>query len=159
LFATEWRPPLEQPDDEYPLVLSTVREVGHYSARTMSGNCATLQVLADEPGYVQISVPDAERLGIQDQELIWIASRRGKVMSRAAVSDRINVGVVYMTYHWWVGSCNELTIDHLDAVSKTPEYKYCAVKVEKIDDQNWTEGYVQEQYSQLRAQMAVGSRQ
>jgi formate dehydrogenase major subunit len=153
LFATEWRPPLEQPDKEYPLVLSTVREVGHYSARTMSGNCAALQVLADEPGYVQISVADAERLGIRDQELTWVASRRGKVMSRAAVSDRVNAGAVYMTYHWWVGACNELTIDHLDAISKTPEYKYCAVKVEKIEDQKWAEAYVQEQYSQLRAQM------
>jgi formate dehydrogenase major subunit len=153
LFATEWRPPLEQPDSDYPLVLSTVREVGHYSARTMSGNCAALQVLADEPGYVQINLTDAERLGIEDQELVWVASRRGKVMSRAAVTDRVNAGAVYMTYHWWVGACNELTVDHLDPISKTPEYKYCAVKVEKIEDQNWAEGYVQEQYGLLKAQM------
>ena len=153
LFAAEWRPPLEQPDSEYPLVLSTVREVGHYSARTMSGNCAALQVLADEPGYVQINVADAESLGIEDQELVWVASRRGKVMSRASVTDRVNTGAVYMTYHWWVGACNELTIDHLDPISKTPEYKYCAVKVEKVEDQDWAEGYVQEQYGLLKAQM------
>ena len=153
LFATEWRAPLEQPDGEYPLVLSTVREVGHYSARTMSGNCAALQVLADEPGYVQINGADAERLGIGDHELVWVSSRRGKVISRASVTERVNTGAVYMTYHWWVGACNELTIDYHDPISKTPEYKYCAVKVEKIHDQNWAEGYVQEQYGLLRAQM------
>ena len=155
LFATEWRPPLEQPDKEYPLVLSTVREVGHYSARTMSGNCAALQVLADEPGYVQICPADAKRLGVQDQELVWVASRRGKVLTRAEVSDRINQGAVYMTYQWWIGACNELTIDYLDPIAKTPEYKYCAVKVERITDQNWAEGYLQEQYSQIKAKMVV----
>jgi formate dehydrogenase major subunit len=153
LFATDWRPPLEQPDIEYPLILSTVREVGHYSARTMTGNCAALQVLADEPGYVQISPFDAERLGVQDQELVWVSSRRGKVLTRAAVSDRINQGAVYMTYQWWIGACNELTVDHLDPIAKTPEYKYCAVKVERIADQNWAESYLQEQYSQLKMQM------
>jgi formate dehydrogenase (hydrogenase) len=153
LFAAEWRPPLEQPDSEYPLVLSTVREVGHYSARTMTGNCAALQVLADEPGYVQVSGADAKDLGIQDQELVWISSRRGKVMSRASVTDRINKGAVYMTYQWWIGACNELTIHHLDPISKTPEYKYCAVAVKKIDDQEWAERYVQDEYARLKAQM------
>jgi formate dehydrogenase major subunit len=119
----------------------------------MTGNCAALQVLADEPGYVQISPFDAERLGVQDQELVWVSSRRGKVLTRAAVSDRINQGAVYMTYQWWIGACNELTVDHLDPIAKTPEYKYCAVKVERIADQNWAESYLQEQYSQLKMQM------
>jgi formate dehydrogenase (hydrogenase) len=153
LFATEWRPPLEQPDAEYPFILSTVREVGHYSARTMTGNCAALQVLADEPGYLQIHSADAERLGIRDQELVWIASRRGKVVSRASVTDRVNKGAVYMTYQWWVGACNELTIHNLDPISKTPEYKYCAVAVKRAEDQGLAEQYVQEEYGRIKAQM------
>jgi predicted molibdopterin-dependent oxidoreductase YjgC len=153
LFATEWRPPLEQPDKDYPLVLSTVREVGHYSARTMTGNCAALQVLADEPGYLQISGKDAESLGIQDQELVWVSSRRGKVISRALVTDRVNNGAVYMTYQWWVGACNELTIHYVDPISKTPEYKYCAVAVQKIVDQEQAERYVQDEYSRIKATM------
>jgi formate dehydrogenase major subunit len=153
LFATEWREPLEQPDSQYPLVLSTVREVGHYSARTMTGNCAALQVLADEPGYLQIHDDDAGKLGIQDQELVWVSSRRGKVISRASVTDRVNKGAVYMTYQWWIGACNELTIHHLDPISKTPEYKYCAVAVDRIADQDWAEKYVQEEYSKIKAQM------
>jgi formate dehydrogenase (hydrogenase) len=153
LFASEWRPPIEQPDSQYPLILSTVREVGHYSARTMTGNCAALQVLADEPGYLQIHSKDAQNLGIQDQELVWILSRRGKVISRASVTDRVNAGAVYMTYQWWVGACNELTIHHVDPISKTPEYKFCAVAVEKIKDQPWAERYVQEEYTKIKAQM------
>jgi formate dehydrogenase major subunit len=153
LFAAEWRPPLESPDAEYPLVLSTVREVGHYSCRTMTGNCAALQTLADEPGYVQISEADAGKLGVEDQELVWVKSRRGKVISRASVTDRVNHGAVYMTYQWWVGACNELTIHHLDPISKTPEYKYCAVAVQKIEDQPWAERYVVDEYSRWKAEM------
>jgi formate dehydrogenase major subunit len=153
LFAAEWRPPLERPDREYPLILSTVREVGHYSARTMTGNCAALQALADEPGYVQVSVADAQHLGVEDQELVWVSSRRGKVLTRAEVSERVNQGAVYMTYQWWIGACNELTIDYLDPIAKTPEYKYCAVKVEKIPDQTWAENYLEEQYSRIKEQM------
>ncbi|QPG57520.2 formate dehydrogenase subunit alpha [Shewanella eurypsychrophilus] len=153
LFASEWRPPLEQPDEEYPLVLSTVREVGHYSCRSMTGNCSALQTLADEPGYVQIHPDDARALGIRDQQLVWISSRRGKVITRAAVNERVNMGAVYMTYQWWIGACNELTIEHLDPISFTPEYKYCAVKIELIQDQKWAENYVQTEYSALKAKL------
>lgn len=153
LIAAEWRPPLEQPDSDYPLVLSTVREVGHYSCRSMTGNCAALQTLADEPGYVQMYPEDAKALGIRDQQLVWVASRRGKVISRAACNERVNKGVVYMTYQWWIGACNELTIEHLDPISSTPEYKYCAVKVERIEDQSWAENHVQVEYSGLKSKL------
>ena len=153
LIAAEWRPPYEQPDHDYPLVLSTVREVGHYSCRSMTGNCAALQTLADEPGYVQMHPDDARALGIDDQQLVWVSSRRGKVISRASCNDRINMGVVYMTYQWWIGACNELTIEHVDPISSTPEFKYCAVKVEQIDDQAWAENYVQTEYSNLKARL------
>ncbi|WP_028536398.1 formate dehydrogenase subunit alpha [Paludibacterium yongneupense] len=153
LFAAEWRAPLEQVDAEYPLGLCTVREVGHYSCRSMTGNCSALQTLADEPGYVQIHPDNAAKLGLQDQQLAWIASRRGKVIARVAVNERVNAGTVYMTYQWWIGACNELTIEHLDPISKTPEYKHCAVRVEAIDDQLWAENYVQQEYSQLKARL------
>ncbi|WP_145539634.1 formate dehydrogenase subunit alpha [Yersinia kristensenii] len=153
LFASEWRAPMELVDENYPLVLCTVREVGHYSCRSMTGNCFALQTLADEPGYVQISPQDADKMHLQDQQLVWVESRRGKVITRVSVSERINVGAVYMTYQWWIGACNELTLDHLDPISKTPEYKYCAVKLEAIADQTWAENYVQQEYSQLKARL------
>ena len=155
LFATEWRPPYEIEDDEYPFSLSTVREVGHYSVRTMTGNCRTLSQLEDEPGYLQINYKDAQKLCIKDNEIVRVSSRRGSVLTRALVTDRVQEGATYMTYQWWVGACNELTISSLDPISKTPEYKYCAVKVEKIEDQNYAEECVKNTYKDLRAKMGV----
>ncbi|WP_447880450.1 formate dehydrogenase subunit alpha [Serratia fonticola] len=153
LFATAWRAPAETPDENYPLVLCTVREVGHYSCRSMTGNCKALQTLADEPGFVQIHPQDAAELGIADQQLVWVASRRGKVISRVNYSERINLGAVYMTYQWWIGACNELTQDNLDPISKTPETKYCAVKLEAIADQQWAESYAQQSYCTMKARL------
>ncbi|OAA91503.1 formate dehydrogenase H [Clostridium coskatii] len=155
LFAAEWRPPVEQTDKDYPLVLSTVREVGHYSVRTMTGNCRALQQLADEPGYVQINPMDAKAEGIIDGELMRISSRRGSVVARALVTERANKGAVYMTYQWWVGACNELTSNNLDPVSKTPELKYCAVKIEAIKDQKEAEKFIKDQYDLLKKKMNV----
>ncbi len=157
LFAAPWRAPAETPDDDFPLVLCTVREVGHYSCRSMTGNCAALQSLADEPGRIQMHPADAERAGIADRQLVWVSSRRGKVMTRADLSERINPGAVYMTYQWWVGACNELTQDNLDPISKTPETKYCAVKVEAIADQDWAERYAWTTYSLMKARLKAAA--
>jgi formate dehydrogenase, alpha subunit, archaeal-type len=153
LFAAPWRAPAERPDADYPFVLCTVREVGHYSCRSMTGNCAALQSLADEPGFVQINPLDAQQLGIKDKQLVWVASRRGKVITRANVSERTNQGSVYMTYQWWIGACNELTQDNLDPISKTPETKYCAVSVSTIEDQHWAENYALESYQSMKSRL------
>ena len=157
LFASEWRPPLEKVDADYPLGLCTVREVGHYSCRSMTGNCAALNALADEPGYVTMNPVDAAKLGIKDEQLVWVASRRGKVISRAKITERTNLGVVYMTYQWWIGACNELTIHHVDPISKTPEYKFAAVRVEAIADQAWAEQHVRTDYAGLKKRLAAAA--
>ncbi len=149
-FTCDWMAPMDKLDDDYPMVLSTVREVGHYSCRSMTGNCAALSALADEPGYVQINTEDAARLGIEDEALVWVNSRKGRVITRAQVSDRPNVGAVYMTYQWWIGACNELVTENLSPITKTPEYKYCAVRVEPIADQATAEHYVVEEYNKLK---------
>ena len=149
-FTCDWVAPIDKLTDDYPMVLSTVREVGHYSCRSMTGNCAALVALADEPGCIQINTEDAERLQIEDRALVWIHSRKGKVISRAQVSDRPNKGAVYMTYQWWIGACNELVSENLSPVTKTPEYKYCAVRLEAIVDQHTAERYVREEYDKLK---------
>lgn len=153
LLSCDWVPPTEPVDDEYPLVLTTVREVGHYSCRSMTGNCKVLAGLADEPGFCQISPEDAEKYGIKDQQLMFIYSRRGKVITRASVDSRVLPGAVYMTYQWWIGKCNDLTMDKVDANSHTPEDKYCAVQVEAIEDQTWAEKYLDEQYTSLKKRL------
>jgi formate dehydrogenase major subunit len=154
-FAAEWRSPQELENDEYPLALCTVREVGHYSARTMTGNCRTLRNLEDEPGWVQISAEDAEALGIKHRELVRISSKRGSVITRANITPRVKKGAVYMTYQWWIGACNELTNGVFDPISKTPEYKYCACKVERLEDQKEAWDAVNSTLTDLRSKMRI----
>lgn len=123
----------------------------------MTGNCKALAALADEPGYIQINTADAERFGIRDQELVWVRSRQGKVITRAAVSDRPNKGAVYMTYQWWIGACNELVAENLSPITKTPEYKYCAVSVDAIKDQEEAEQYVVREYDNIKRRLRVAA--
>lgn len=155
LKTAHWQPPAETPDDAWPLVLCTVREVGHYSCRSMTGNCKALAVLADEPGYVSMSPVDAAARGIKPEELVWVRSRRGKILARAEVDERVNTGAVYMTYQWWIGKCNELTLHTVDGESGTPEDKYSACEVEPIANQAWAEEYLLERYTALKVELAA----
>lgn len=154
LMAHDWEPPTELPDEEYPLILCTVREVGHYSCRSMTGNCRALSLLAEEPGEIHIHPDDAKARGIYDGELVRVFSRRGEAMSRAVVDERINKGTVYMTYQWWIGKCNNLTLHAVDPRSHTPEDKFSACQVEAIEDQVWAEQHMQELYTQLKNDLA-----
>jgi formate dehydrogenase major subunit len=153
LIVHEYEDPSELPNDDYPLVLCTVREVGHYSCRSMTGNCKALAELADEPGYISIHPDDAAARGIRDQELVWAYSRRGKVITRADIDERCNKGTVYMTYQWWVGKCNDLTLHAVDSRSRTPEDKFSACQVEAIEDQLWAERHLQEIYLDLKGRL------
>lgn len=154
LMAHDWEPPTELPDEQYPLILCTVREVGHYSCRSMTGNCRALSLLAEEPGEIHIHPDDAMARGIGDGELVRAHSRRGEAMSRAVVDERINKGTVYMTYQWWIGKCNNLTLHATDSRSHTPEDKFSACQVEAIEDQVWAECRIQEMYDQLKDDLA-----
>lgn len=153
--GSKWRPPQELENEEYPLSLSTVREVGHYSVRTMTGNCRTLRNLEDEPGWVQMNPADCRELDIQEGDLVKIISKRGYCITRCFPTERVQKGATYMTYQWWIGACNELTIGNLDPISKTPEYKYCACRVEKIKDQAWAEKHLRDEYEEIRANMGI----
>jgi len=155
LIFRDYIPADEIVDEEYPLSFCTVREVGHYSVRTMTGNCRTLRNLEDEPGWITMHPSDCEALDIKHGELVRVKNRRGSVITRCFVTERTPKGATFMTYQWWIGACNELTNSKLDPQSRTPEYKYCACKVEKIDDQEWAEQFVKEQYENLRERMGI----
>ena len=155
-YTTEWRPPKELENEEYPLSFSTVREVGHYSVRTMTGNCRTLRNLEDEPGWIQMNPADCERLHIKHGDLVKVINKRGWCITRCNATERVAKGATYMTYQWWIGCCNELTIGaNLDPVSNTPEYKYCNCRVEKLDDQKKAWDYVNNEYQSLRQRMGI----
>jgi formate dehydrogenase major subunit len=155
LKTSPYHPPTEVESDEFPLTLCTVREVGHYSVRTMTGNCRLLRNLEDEPGWVEMSLEQAEQLGVKEGDIVKILSKRGFVYTRAKPTARVKTGAVYMTYQWWIGACNELTISSLDPLSKTPEYKYCAARIEKIPDQKWAEEEVNRRYADIRKRMHI----
>jgi formate dehydrogenase major subunit len=153
--SIDWQPPTELENDEYPLIFSTAREVGHYSVRTMSGNCRLLRNLEDEPGWIQMNPELCKELGVKHGELVKVLSKRGYCITRCLPTDRVKKQAVYMTYQWWIGACNELTIASLDPISNTPEYKYCACRVEKIKDQAWAEKHVLEEYEKIRQNMGI----
>ena len=155
-FTAEWRAPRELENEEYPLSFSTVREVGHYSVRTMTGNCRTLRNLEDEPGWIQMNPEDCKKLGIKHGDLVKVVNKRGWCITRCNATERVAKGATYMTYQWWIGCCNELTIGtNLDPVSNTPEYKYCNCRVEKLDDQKKAWDYVNNEYKSLRERMGI----
>lgn len=139
LMTHDWVEPTEMPDEKYPLTLCTVREVGHYSCRSMTGNCKVLNELASEPGYIQMNPEDAADRGIHQDDLVWARSRRGKSLTRANINERIQKGMVFMTYQWWIGKCNNLTEHVVDPLSGTPEDKHSACQVDAIPDQKWGE--------------------
>jgi formate dehydrogenase major subunit len=128
--VVDWTPPAEVPDDEYPLVLSTGRRLYHYHTRTQTGRCEGLNDLLGEE-TADMSVQDAEKLGIRHGDWVKVSSRRGEVKVRANVSENIRPGMVWMAFHFREGNANWLTNPAFDPVSQTAEYKACAVRVEK----------------------------
>jgi predicted molibdopterin-dependent oxidoreductase YjgC len=96
----------------------------------MTRRSAGLNAIYPE-GTVEINPQDAQKLGVADGELVKVTSRRGQVVAKAEVVERPDPGVVFMTFHFKEAAANLLTIAALDPVAKIPEYKVCAVRVEK----------------------------
>ena len=124
----EHKEPLETVDDDYPMVLTTGRQLYHFHA-VMTRKVPGLNVLSPE-ATVEIHPLDADRLGIADEDLTKVTSRRGNLIAKAEVTDVAREGTVFMTFHFKEAAANILTNPTLDPVSKIPEYKACAVRVE-----------------------------
>jgi formate dehydrogenase (NADP+) alpha subunit len=125
-----YRPNAEQPDTEFPLILITGRALFHYHTGTMTRRVPGLNKFLGEE-WVEINPADAKKLGIAHQDMVTIRSRRGEVTARAKVTGDSPVGSVYMNFHFSESPTNALTNNALDPISKTPELKFCAVRVEK----------------------------
>ena len=129
----EWKPPAEVPDAEYPFVLTTGRVLWHWHTGTMTRRSATLD--AEVPtGWIEINPEDAKALGIKDQEKVRAITRRGSVEVPAKVTKDIMKGIMFMPFHFKECAANVLTNNALDPIAKIPEFKACAVKVEKITE-------------------------
>jgi predicted molibdopterin-dependent oxidoreductase YjgC len=130
-FPVEYQPPIELPDDEYPLILSTGRTLYHYNSATMTMREAGVVDKQEEP-FFEISPEDAAALGLADGDHARLVSRRGSLEARAAVGDRVYPGLVWMALHFAQAKVNWLTNDVGDALIGIPEYKVCAVRVEPL---------------------------
>ena len=132
--ALEYNPPNEVPDDEYPLALTTGRVVFQYLSGNQTRRIGFLVEQCPEP-YVEIHPETAMRLKINDGERVKVVSRRGMGVFPALIVRTIRPDTIFIPYHWGENlAANQLTNPALDPVSKIPEYKACAARIEKIHD-------------------------
>ncbi|MFG2917402.1 molybdopterin oxidoreductase family protein [Kitasatospora sp. NPDC048298] len=130
--AVTHRPAGEEPDDDYPLYLTTGRVLAQYQSGAQTRRVAELNAAAPGP-YVELHPRLAGRLGIADGEPVAVTSRRGRAVAPARVTDTIRPDTVFMPFHWaGAGRANSLTNPALDPVSGMPEFKLCAVRVEPV---------------------------
>jgi formate dehydrogenase alpha subunit len=127
----QYKPPAELPDKEYPLVLTTGRNLYHYHTGTMTRKVAGLNTLEPE-GVIEINPSDASSLKIKDGDRVKVISRRGEVAAKTKITEKSPPKVVYMTFHFAESAANLLTNTALDPVAKIPEFKVCAVRVERV---------------------------
>ena len=126
-----YRPPAELPDKEYPLILTTGRSLYHYHTGTMTRKVSGLNAIEPE-GVVEINPSDASSLKIKDGDKVKVISRRGEVIVKAKVTEKSPPKVVFMTFHFAESAANILTSPALDPISKIPEFKVCAVRIERV---------------------------
>ncbi|GIU45638.1 formate dehydrogenase subunit alpha [Shewanella colwelliana] len=123
-----YRLPAEMPCKDYPYMLSTGRLLEQFHTGTLSRKTAGLNDLATP--RVMISAFDADKLGIDNGEMLTLSTRRGKISIAAFVTKRAQAGVLFLPFHFAEAAANKLTNNVLDPVAKIPEFKICAVKVE-----------------------------
>ncbi|SDT83959.1 formate dehydrogenase, alpha subunit [Desulfobacula phenolica] len=128
--AISYIPPNEVANDEYPFLMTTGRVYAHYHTGTMTRNSESLDFEARE-GFLEINPVDAQTLDICDGQKIKMASRRGEIETKIMVTERVSPGLVFMPFHFEEANVNKLTNPAYDPIAKIPEFKVCAVKLEK----------------------------
>jgi predicted molibdopterin-dependent oxidoreductase YjgC len=129
--AIDYMPPDEIPDEAYPLNLTTGRILYHYHTGTMTMKTEALNTIAPEC-FVEISEQDARRYDVHDGDLLKVVSRRGEIEAKAKVSEKAVEGTIFLPFHYDAAAANKLTNAALDPMAEVPEYKVCAVRIEKI---------------------------
>ncbi len=129
--AVEHRSTAEEPDGEYPLFLTTGRVTAQYQSGTQTRRVPSLNE-ADPEAFCEINADMARTLGIKDGDAVRLTSRRGVATMRARLTRTIRMDTVFVPFHWGGAGCaNLLTSTHRDPISGIPEYKVCAVLVER----------------------------
>lgn len=128
-----YTPPAEVPDDDYPFVLTTGRHRPAYHTNTQTGRSQAIRRLLPEE-RAEINPHDGARLGVKEGDRVRVASRRGAVEVRARLTDTVPEGVIFLSFHFPEQvMTNVLTNDAFDPITETPEFKACAVRVERLE--------------------------
>lgn len=131
LLPIEWEPFPEQPNDDYPFVLNTGRTVEHWHTRTKTGKVAILEHLSPN-AWLEMNPRDAATLKLRPHARVDIVSRRGRTSSiELRITEMIAPGQVFMPFHFAETNVNEVTQSAFDPFSREPNYKQCAVRVER----------------------------
>ncbi|MBP2653402.1 MAG: putative formate dehydrogenase [Firmicutes bacterium] len=128
-MAVEYEPPAEVPDEEFPFLLTTGRILYHYNVSTHKYSKRLSEHAPEE--RMMLNPEDAIKLDIKENDLVRISSRRGSVTAKAWLTDAVAPGIVWMSFHFSATPTNEVTNGAYDKVTKTYEYKVCAVQVKK----------------------------
>jgi len=128
--VVDYIPSAETPDNDYPFLLTTGRNLYQYHTGTMTRRVNAIEVHAGD-AYMEISRADARGLGLSNGELANVSSRRGDISIHVRVSDRVDDGTVFIPMHYREAAANILTNTALDPKAKIPELKVCAVKIIK----------------------------
>lgn len=132
-LAVSHRAAAEEPDEEFPLYLTTGRTLAHYQSGTQTMRVDELH--ASEPdAYVELHPALARQSAIEEGDLLWLRSRRGAACARARLTPDIRPDTLFMPFHWaGAGRANLLTNPALDPSSKMPEFKVCAVRIDRAE--------------------------
>ncbi len=124
-----YRPPQELPDAAFPLLLNTGRSYFHWHTGSMTRRSHLLD-REERCAYVEISPGDAVTYRISSRQQVRLTSRRGSILCRALLTDKVPAGQVFIPFHFAEGAANVLTNNVLDPESGIPEFKVCAVRME-----------------------------
>jgi assimilatory nitrate reductase catalytic subunit len=123
----------EEPDEEYPLFLTTGRTLLHYQSGTQTMRVDELQT-SEPDAFVELHPVLARQFAIEDGDLLWLSTRRATACARARLTPDIRPDTLFMPFHWGgAGRANLLTNPALDPDSKMPEFKVCAVRIDRVE--------------------------
>ncbi|MGA9717888.1 MAG: molybdopterin dinucleotide binding domain-containing protein, partial [Acidobacteriaceae bacterium] len=130
-YCCDWEPFPEQPNAQFPFVLNTGRTVEHWHTRTKTGAVPILERLSPR-AWLEMNPVDAKQLALRPHDLVDVVSTRGRVRRvELRVTEVIAPGQVFVPFHFAEWNINEVTQDIFDPISREPNYKQCAVRVEK----------------------------
>ena len=133
MIPVEFEGPAELVSKDYPILLCTGRKLGHYNVTTRYSKLLDSINPYEE---AEINPQDAKAYGLESDDLIRATSRRGSVVTRIEITDKVKPGMMFMTFHYRETPVNELTQAAYDPITLTGEYKVSAVKIEKVEWKN-----------------------